>query len=137
MARSTKRLLVLLLAMILCVSLLPAAALAEEADEEVGTIAPVEEPEDLAEEPALDVPSDGAIAPADEPESLPPAADETQETYSGWCGANLTWSFDTETGVLTITGTGDFFQAEAFRGDSPFGRESMPMAYRSSVALAE
>ena len=31
----------------------------------------------------------------------------------------------------------DFFQAEAFRGDSPFGRESMPMAYRSSVALAE
>ena len=29
------------------------------------------------------------------------------ETYSGKCGENLTWSLDTETGVLDITGTGD------------------------------
>ena len=27
-------------------------------------------------------------------------------TYSGTCGTNLTWSLDTETGVLNITGTG-------------------------------
>ncbi len=28
-------------------------------------------------------------------------------SYSGKCGDNLTWSLDTETGVLTISGTGD------------------------------
>ena len=30
-------------------------------------------------------------------------------TYSGKCGANLTWSLDTDTGVLTISGTGDMY----------------------------
>ena len=29
--------------------------------------------------------------------------------YSGKCGANLTWSLDTDTGVLTISGTGDMY----------------------------
>ena len=28
-------------------------------------------------------------------------------THSGKCGDNLTWSLDTETGVLSITGTGE------------------------------
>ena len=45
MARKAKRLLALLLALLLCVSLLPATALAEGEDEETGTIALVEEPE--------------------------------------------------------------------------------------------
>ena len=31
---------------------------------------------------------------------------EAAETYSGTCGDNLTWSLDTETGVLEISGTG-------------------------------
>jgi len=30
-------------------------------------------------------------------------------TYSGECGDNLTWTFDEETGVLDITGTGDMY----------------------------
>ena len=30
-------------------------------------------------------------------------------TESGKCGANLTWSLDTDTGVLTISGTGDMY----------------------------
>jgi len=30
-----------------------------------------------------------------------------QAAYSGTCGENLTWTFDTETGVLDITGSGD------------------------------
>jgi len=30
-------------------------------------------------------------------------------TYSGKCGGNLTWTFDEETGVLDITGTGDMY----------------------------
>ena len=29
--------------------------------------------------------------------------------YSGKCGDNLTWSLDTDTGVLTISGTGDMY----------------------------
>ena len=29
------------------------------------------------------------------------------ETYSGACGENLTWTLDTETGVLNISGSGD------------------------------
>ena len=29
------------------------------------------------------------------------------ETYNGTCGENLTWTLDTETGVLTISGTGE------------------------------
>ena len=29
--------------------------------------------------------------------------------YSGECGDNLTWSLDTDTGVLTISGTGDMY----------------------------
>ncbi len=29
------------------------------------------------------------------------------KTYSGTCGENITWSLDSETGVLDITGTGD------------------------------
>ncbi len=29
------------------------------------------------------------------------------KTYSGTCGENITWSFNTSTGALTLTGTGD------------------------------
>lgn len=36
--------------------------------------------------------------------------------YSGTCGENLTWSFDGDTGVLTISGAGEM----AFTGDSPW-----------------
>ena len=34
--------------------------------------------------------------------------------YSGKCGANLTWSLDTDTGVLTISGTGDMYYWDYF-----------------------
>ena len=47
MARKAKRLLALLLALLLCVSLLPATALAEGEDEETGTIALVDGPGEI------------------------------------------------------------------------------------------
>ena len=36
------------------------------------------------------------------------------ETYSGNCGSNLTWTLDTETGELTITGTGRMHYSTAY-----------------------
>ena len=35
-------------------------------------------------------------------------------TYSGKCGDNLTWSLDTDTGVLTISGTGDMYSWRSY-----------------------
>ena len=39
--------------------------------------------------------------------------------YSGKCGDNLTWSLDTDTGVLTISGTGDMYYWNYY-GDVPW-----------------
>ena len=35
-------------------------------------------------------------------------------TESGKCGDNLTWSLDTDTGVLTISGTGDMYSWRSY-----------------------
>ena len=40
-------------------------------------------------------------------------------TYSGSCGDNLTWSFDSETGTLTISGTGSMQEYE-YQRDTPW-----------------
>ena len=56
---------------------------------------------------------------------------DVDETVGGKCGKNLTWSLDIETGVLTITGTGDMWE---FDGETPW------YPYRSlieSVAVEE
>ncbi len=46
-------------------------------------------------------------------------------SYSGTCGDNLTWSLDTETGLLEITGTGDM---------ENYSYDSFPWySYRSSI----
>ena len=37
------------------------------------------------------------------------------ETHSGKCGTNLTWSLDTSTGVLDITGSGNMYDSNGFR----------------------
>ena len=50
-------------------------------------------------------------------------------TYSGKCGGNLTWSLDTSTGVLNITGTGDM---------ENYSYSSAPWySYRSSIEILE
>ncbi|MCD7797699.1 MAG: hypothetical protein LUG95_09015 [Clostridiales bacterium] len=38
------------------------------------------------------------------------------KTYSGTCGENITWSFNTSTGALTLTGTGDMTDYDADAG---------------------
>ena len=41
------------------------------------------------------------------------------ETYNGTCGENLTWTLDTETGVLTISGTGEM-ENYVYSSDAPW-----------------
>ena len=38
-----------------------------------------------------------------------PAVPAFAKTYDGSCGDNVTWSLDTETGVLTISGSGNMY----------------------------
>ena len=57
-----------------------------------------------------------------DPDSLSSSQDEADSTANS-CGENLTWSFDEENGVLTISGTGDMYDYDA--GNSPWaGYES-------------
>ena len=80
MNRKIKRLLSLLLALIFCVSLLPAAALAEEP----GEIAPAEDPAppaeapEPAEEPAPEAPEPEAPLPEEDPAEEPAAVPEPE-----------------------------------------------------------
>ena len=114
MRHMAKRALSLLLALLICFTLFPATALAEE-----GSIRPAEDGEDggLSRAPApteedepgtivgdgvLDVPSGDPAASAPEP-----PADETQGIVaSGTCGEYLTWTLD-DAGLLTISGEGE------------------------------
>lgn len=57
-------------------------------------------------EPAAEPPyAEEAALPADEGTAEKNEA-HAEEIFSGVCGEDLTWAFDTETGVITISGTG-------------------------------
>ena len=45
--------------------------------------------------------------------------DAQAATYSGTCGSNVTWSLNTSTGVLTISGTGRMYGYSYFDGIYP------------------
>ncbi len=112
-----KSLLALLLALALCIALFPAAALAEE-EEENGTIALVEEDPESAEEPEEGAGT--AIAPAEEdgPDRTEAEdADQPQGAGSGRCGDNLTWSMTPP--ALTISGTGKMWNYNPSQDDYP------------------
>lgn len=106
-----KRHFALLLALLMCVSLFPATAVAEgEAEEPVQ-----EEPVDIEipEEPAEESAGDDLLSiPEFEIDVLPSEGDET-EASSGQCGSNLYWSFDDSTGILTINGSGAMYDWSA------------------------
>ena len=119
-----KKLLSWLLALALCLSLFPTAALAEEdPSTQPGGLAqddsveePAEEPvEEPAEEPAEEIAPD---VPGNEPDAQPPTADEPQDSVaSGDCGDDLIWTLNSE-GVLTIAGTGEMW--DFAKGASPW-----------------
>ena len=50
------------------------------------------------------------------PQAAPAARAEDAPVYSGECGDNLTWTFDPDTGTLTIDGSGDMAD---YSNDSP------------------
>ena len=98
---------ILLLVMLFSLSSVAAFAQAEEpaADETStegsGEMAEKQQVEESAEiEPVTD---GNTEEPADELDSAPVT---DGASTSGACGDNLTWSLDTETGELTVTGTG-------------------------------
>ena len=117
-----KKLLSWILVLALCLSLFPCVALAEDAEEPVGEIAPVEEPVPSLEG---DDGLSGTPAPTEEDQAGAPAGDgvldvpsafpEGEPVASGSCGADLNWAYY-ESGLLDITGSGamrDFGYANA------------------------
>ncbi len=46
--------------------------------------------------------------------SIVPLPARAAEPTSGTCGENIIWEFDDETGVLTISGTGDMYDYKGY-----------------------
>ncbi len=113
--RRSKRFLAILLALMLCVSLFPATAFAEEGEsteEEASAEEIIADPaEDLAEaaegiefpEPTEE--EKDSLDSGTAIESLLPPEEPQTATASGTCGDSLTWTLSG--GTLTISGTGD------------------------------
>ena len=106
-----KRLTALLLALAMCLSILPANVLAVELGSE-GEATEVVESKDSGE------PVEGEPIEAEEPQATEqeetvqePEKDESPSTMaatSGRCGKNVTWKLDSK-GTLTISGTGEMY----------------------------
>ena len=117
MNNTSKRLLALILALLVCVSLFPASAVAEGEEEapEEGTIEALPDNEGEAE-PLLiqaaqdDLSVDGTLGtPGESWDELSLEANGPQTVIaSGKCGDSLTWTLD-EDGLFTITGSGDMW----------------------------
>jgi hypothetical protein len=103
--KAGKKFLSLALVVLMCLSMLPVGALAE--DEESQEIEISEEP---AEETEMPTPTPVPTAPVPEPTVPPgatpvPTAATTPASTQGTCGYGLTWTL-TDDGVLTISGKG-------------------------------
>ena len=100
-----KKLLSILLVLGMLLSLAPLALASGEAV--------IDEPEVIAGEPTVEEVEEETIEePVIEAEEAP-ALDG--ETHSGTCGTNLTWSLDTSTGVMTISGAGYMDGYESYK----------------------
>lgn len=110
--REWKKLLSLNLALVMLLGTLqPLPVAAAEAAPFVQLEAPQEEPvqeepaqeEPAQEEPVQEEPAQEEVVPLAE---ATPAEGDTAEPIRGTCGEGLTWTLDTATGVLTISGEG-------------------------------
>lgn len=111
--RKGKRLTALLLALVMCLSVLPANVLATELGSEAET-AEVAAPEDTSEAAEVEEPQATEI---EEPDEAPveDVSPSTMAATSGKCGKNVTWKLDRK-GTLTISGKGamyDYFAVAA------------------------
>lgn len=111
--RKGKRLTALLLALVLCLSVLPANVLATELGSEAET-AEVAAPEGTGEVTETEEPQ---VAETEEPDEEPmeDVSPSTMAATSGKCGKNVTWKLDGK-GTLTISGKGamyDYFAVAA------------------------
>ncbi len=120
-----KRMIGLCTAALMLVSLLPAAVWAEGTD---------------SEQTAAPVLQDGAVETAEVPAELETnVAPEGgialySSATSGSCGENVTWSYDADTGTLTISGEGEMkdFSATYDRDDETYYKPTYP--WPSSIA---
>ena len=97
-----KQFLSLLLALLMAVTLLPVQALAEE----LAAPNPVADAHQAAEvqEPVETETEADASVPQESPQDAAPLS--TGAVYTGTLGENVSWSLDTGTGALTVTGSG-------------------------------
>ena len=93
-----RRLLVLLLAFCLTLGLMTISAVATET--EAPTSAPTEAPTEAPTAAPTEAPTEAPTAAPTEAPTEPPVV------TSGNCGETMTWSFDTASGTLTISGSG-------------------------------
>ena len=127
-----KRILSLLLAVLMLVSLMPTAFAAEEAEPTtenttVEEIAAAETP--AVEDTAAEEPSSAEEAPADELDAAP-VSDGATVTSSGSCGTNVKWTLY-DNGELVINGTG------AMNGyDSAASKQAPWYSKRASIVKA-
>ena len=105
-----KRWIALMLALAMCLSVLPASVLATELGSEAET-AEAAAPEDTSEAAEVEEPQAAETEEPDE-ESVEDVSPSTMAATSGKCGKNLTWKLDRK-GTLTISGKGvmyDYFR---------------------------
>lgn len=105
-----KRWIALMLALAMCLSVLPASVLATELGSEAET-AEAAAPEDTSEAAEVEEPQAAETEEPDE-ESVEDVSPSTMAATSGKCGKNLTWKLDSK-GTLTISGKGamyDYFR---------------------------
>lgn len=101
-----KRWIALMLALAMCLSVLPANVLATELGSEVET-AEVVAPENTSEATEAEEPQAAETEEPDE-EPVEDVSPSTMAATSGKCGKNLTWKLDSK-GTLTISGKGEMY----------------------------
>ena len=129
-----KRALSLLLALSLCLGMLPGNVWAEEAEGATEAVEVIEvqeettqpeEPETMETEPENEETEEVMVPEETEAEETEPEAVEETEEYqedtgdvvaSGTCGDNLTWVLDVD-GVLTISGSGEMWDRYSLNGE--------------------